>query len=440
MRIAVVGCGYLGATHSAALAVLGHQVVGYDVDEARIEALRRRQAPMYEPGLQKLLAELPTESLSFTTAPRDLDGCDVFFLCAGTPEQGDAGATNLDYLLAAFEAVLPSLRPGSLVVGKSTVPLGTAGGLHERLTERCPGALLAWNPEFLREGHAVEDSLHPDRLVYGVVDGDPAALAVLHEVYAGIEAEGCPVVVTDLPSAEVAKLAANCFLALKLSYINAVAELCENGGAEVADVAEVIGRDPRIGPAFLGSGIGFGGGCLPKDLRALAHRADELAATGLSGLLRAAEAVNDSSRARLVDLVVREVEPGARIAVLGAAFKPDSDDVRSSPALAVAAELDRRGYEVVVTDPIALANAAQYCPGPVYEPDLGTALSGSSAVLLLTEWPQYAELDPHYAAGLVASQRMYDGRKALPTERWRSAGWRMHSTGSPREVGETSYV
>jgi UDPglucose 6-dehydrogenase len=437
MRITVIGCGYLGAVHAACMAKLGHEVTGIDVDEAKIEALSAARAPFYEPGLEELLEEVQsTGRLSFTSDMSAAAGSAVHFVCVGTPQKKGENAADLTYVDAAVTALLPHLSPGDVVVGKSTVPVGTAGRLAELLETQDSSVHLVWNPEFLREGHAVADTLHPDRLVYGVPDGseDHPSVAVLDAVYSAPLTAGTPRLVTDHPTAELVKTAANSFLATKISFINAMAELCEAAGADVTRLADAIGMDDRIGRKFLNAGIGFGGGCLPKDIRAFMARAGELGADQALTFLREVDAINMRRRTRVVELT-RELCAGSllgkRITVLGAAFKPESDDVRDSPALSIAAQLQLQGAVVTVTDPKALSNAARRFPELHYEADTEKAVEKADALLLLTEWREYVKLDPYALAGLVTSPRVLDGRNVLDPGKWRAAGWNYRGLGRP---------
>ncbi|MFS0886846.1 UDP-glucose dehydrogenase family protein [Aeromicrobium sp. 179-A 4D2 NHS] len=435
MRISVIGCGYLGAVHAASMAELGHEVVGIDVDPAKVESLAAGRAPFFEPGLPELLERtLETGRLRFTTDFADAAGAEVHFLCVGTPQKSGEFAADLQYVDGAFAELLAIVGPGAVIAGKSTVPVGTAERLAARLEEVQPEATLVWNPEFLREGFAVKDTLHPDRLVYGVPDGAEGerATAVLDEVYARILAEGTPRLVMDPSTAQLVKVAANSFLATKISFINAMAELCERTGGDVTSLADAIGLDERIGRKFLNAGLGFGGGCLPKDIRAFMARAGELGADQTLSFLREVDAINTRRRVRMVDLA-REVCGGSflgqRITVLGASFKPNSDDIRDSPALNVAEQLRLQGAMVRVTDPAALANAKSSYPNLVYVEDVEEALTGADLVLILTEWEQYRELDPEKAGELVAQRRVLDGRNAIDPAAWRAAGWTYRALG-----------
>jgi len=435
VKISVIGCGYLGAVHAASMAELGHEVVGVDVDRHKIAALSHAQPPFYEPGFEELLARtLSTGRLRFSTEFADAAGSAVHFVCVGTPQKRGEYAADLHYVQEATESLIEVLAPGDLVVGKSTVPVGTAAELAELVDGKVPGALLAWNPEFLREGFAVHDTLHPDRLVYGLPsgpDGDTAH-ALLDEVYAEIVGRGTPKVETDYATAEMVKTAANSFLATKISFINAMAELCEATGADVKLLADAIGYDDRIGRKFLNAGLGFGGGCLPKDIRAFMARAGELGADQALTFLREVDNINMRRRIRMVELA-REVCDGSllgkRVAVLGAAFKPDSDDIRDSPALNVAAQLQLQGAVVRVTDPAAVENSRLEWPHLDFADTPEEAAQRADLVLLLTEWRQYRELDPVAFGRVVAKKRVLDGRNALDRDAWESAGWAYRALG-----------
>ncbi|AOY70084.1 UDP-glucose 6-dehydrogenase [Arthrobacter sp. ZXY-2] len=437
MRISVIGCGYLGAVHAACMAKLGHEVVGIDLDGRKVADLSSAVAPFYEPGLEALLREVQdTGRLSFSTDMAQAEECDVHFICVGTPQKKGENGADLSYVDAALGTLLPFLSVGDIVVGKSTVPVGTASKLAQQVADQAPGVHLVWNPEFLREGHAVADTLQPDRFVYGVPGGaeDHVAVQKLDAVYETPLSLGTPRLVMDLPTAELVKTAANSFLATKISFINAMAELCEAAGADVTRLADAIGLDDRIGSKFLQAGIGFGGGCLPKDIRAFMARAGELGADQALTFLKEVDAINMRRRSRVVELT-RELCGdgllGKRIAVLGAAFKPNSDDVRDSPALSIAAQLQLQGATVTVTDPKALRNASQRFPELQYVHDVDTAVLGADVVLLLTEWQEYRELDPYTLKESVATARILDGRNVLDPAKWREAGWQYRGLGRP---------
>lgn len=437
MRISVIGCGYLGAVHAACMAKLGHDVVGIDVDERKVSDLANARAPFFEPGLEQLLLEVQdTGRLTFTTDISAAAGSDVHFICVGTPQKKGENGADLTFVDAAVYGLIPFLSPGDLIVGKSTVPVGTAGRLSEIVLERVEDVDVVWNPEFLREGHALADTLSPDRLVYGVRDGDEENPSVsrLDEVYKSSLDSGTPRIVTDHATAELVKAAANSFLATKISFINAMAEVCEAAGADVTLLADAIGMDDRIGRKFLNAGIGFGGGCLPKDIRAFMARAGELGADQALTFLREVDAINMRRRTKVVELS-RDLCDGSllgkRITVLGAAFKPESDDVRDSPALSIAAQLQLQGAVVTVTDPKALDNARRRFPELHYEADVDIAMEKSDALLLLTEWQEYRNLDPYEVASVVTSRRILDGRNILEASKWREAGWIYRGLGRP---------
>jgi len=430
--ISVIGTGYLGATHAACMADLGFQVIGVDTDPVKVAALAEGRLPFFEPDLEPLVRKhVEHATLRFTTDVAAAAAADVHFLCVGTPQRRGGLGADLGAVHAVAAALAPHLRRDCLVVGKSTVPVGTAADVAGILRAAAPagdGVHLAWNPEFLREGRAVEDTLHPDRLVFGVTD--TRDLDVLRTVYADALAAGVPEVVTDLPTAELVKAAANSFLATKISFINAMAEICDAAGADVLLLTEALAHDSRIGGQFLRPGLGFGGGCLPKDIRAFVARAEELS-VGLP-ILREVDAINVRCRQRAVDLATEELGgsvAGRTVAVLGAAFKPGSDDVRDSPALAVAAALHERGTHVRVHDPKARVAAARLVPELDHVGTVAAACTDADLVLLATEWPQYVELDPAHLAALVRGLRVVDTRHALDAERWRAAGWRYRAPG-----------
>lgn len=434
MRLSVIGCGYLGAVHAAAMASIGHEVVGIDVDERKIASLSRGEAPFFEPGLPEILAEgIASGRLRFSTNIADAAGSAVHFVGVGTPQKRDGYAADLTFVHAAFDALLPHLAEGDIVAGKSTVPVGTAAELAPRVAET--GAVLVWNPEFLREGWAVQDTIDPDRLVAGVPEGEAGERAadILREVYHPSVTKGAPFIVTDYATAELVKVSANAFLATKISFINAMAEIADVTGADVTTLADAIGHDARIGRRFLGAGIGFGGGCLPKDIRAFSARAEELGKGESVAFLREVDAINLRRRDHAVALVVEALDGvvnGKRIAVLGAAFKPHSDDIRDSPALDVAVRLKGLGADVVVTDPAALDNAARVHPQLTYEADRDRALTGADAVVLVTEWDEYRrELSPEHAASLVSGRTIVDGRNCLDPAAWKAAGWTYRGMG-----------
>jgi UDPglucose 6-dehydrogenase len=410
---------------------LGFQVVGIDTDQGKVDLLSSGNLPFYEPGLDSLLAsEIKTGRLTFTTDFSAAADADVHFICVGTPQSKEGLAADLTFVKSAIAAIAPFLKDGALVIGKSTVPVGTAQALRDILTISAPHADLAWNPEFLREGFAIEDTLRPNRLVVGVVND--RAENILKEVYQPIIDLGTPWIRADLPTAELVKVAANSFLATKISFINAMAEVCEAAGGDVTVLAKAIGYDPRIGSRFLQAGIGFGGGCLPKDIRAFMARAEELGADQALEFLREIDAINLRARQRVIDVVRADLSEDLsqyKIAILGATFKPDSDDVRDSPALDIAAQLQAAGATIVVHDPKGIEPARKRFPHLDYAERVTDCVKGADAILHLTEWKEYRELDPAVIGQLVKSKFLIDGRNALDREKWRAAGWRVHALG-----------
>ncbi|MFE0103223.1 UDP-glucose dehydrogenase family protein [Streptomyces sp. NPDC059009] len=436
-KITVIGTGYLGATHAAAMAELGFEVLGLDVVPEKIEMLQRGEVPMYEPGLEELLRkhvagiEGASGRLRFTMDWAEVGAFgDVHFVCVNTPQKHGEYACDMSYVDAAFASLAPHLAADALVVGKSTVPVGSAERLAELLPE---GAELAWNPEFLREGLAVQDTLHPDRIVVGVTS--ERAEKLLREVYATPIAEGSPFISTDFPTAELVKTSANSFLATKISFINAMAEVCEAAGGDVVKLAEALGHDDRIGKKFLRAGIGFGGGCLPKDIRAFMARAGELGADQALTFLREIDSINMRRRGQMVEMAREALGGGSflgkRVAVLGATFKPDSDDVRDSPALNVAGQIHLQGGQVTVYDPKGMANARRLFPTLGYADSALDAVRGADVVLHLTEWHEFRELDPAGLATVVGRPLILDGRNALDPTVWREAGWTYRAMGRP---------
>ena len=439
-RVTVFGTGYLGATHAAAMAEIGHEVLGVDIDAAKIAKLEAGEVPFYEPGLDVLLKRnIAAGRLRFTTSYEEAAAWgDVHFLGVGTPQRRGEYAADLRFVNSVVETLAPLVTKPAVIFGKSTVPVGTAANLGEMARELSPvgaGLEVAWNPEFLREGFAVEDTLRPDRLVLGVDRDNPGrAEAVLREVYAPILANNPPFIITDLATAELVKVAANSFLATKISFINAMAELCEAAGADVTVLADAIGHDARIGRRFLNAGVGFGGGCLPKDIRAFMARAGELGADQALSFLREVDNVNMRRRIRVVDMA-REMVGGSllgtRVAVLGAAFKPDSDDIRDSPALNIAGQLQLQGATVNVFDPKAMENARREFPTLGYSASCEEACQGADLVLVLTEWKQFRELTPTDLNKLVRKRLILDGRNCLDPQMWRGAKWTYRGMGRP---------
>ena len=434
LTVGVMGLGYLGAVHTACMAALGHTVIGYDIDARKVDALRTAEAPFFEPGLEDMLARTHGDNLLFTKDVVDLKSCDVVFIGVGTPQQEGETTADTSYVFAAIDAVAEILDGPTVIVGKSTVPVGTSVLIDARLAEIAPDKDIevAWNPEFLREGHAVDDTLTPDRLVFGV--SSPRAEDMLHRVYATPLAAGTPLIVTDRPTAELVKVAANSFLATKISFINAMAELCEVGGGDVGALADAIGYDDRIGRKFLNAGLGFGGGCLPKDIRAFIARAHELDADKALVFLRAIDDVNLRQRSRVVEMVRTACGGsfiGKRVAFLGMTFKPDTDDIRDSPALNVAGQVNLQGASIVVTDPEGLDNVRRLLSTIHTAPTALEACVKADVVVLGTEWQCYVDLDPVELGTVVRNKHIVDGRNVLDPARWRKAGWTYRGIGRP---------
>lgn len=444
MRISVIGCGYLGAVHAACMAELGHQVVGYDIDPAKIAKLSKGIAPFHEEGLPELLERhVASGQLRFTTDPTEIGQAQIHFIGVGTPQREGHLAADMSYVDAAVKTIIDNARPEDspvLVAGKSTVPVGTAQEIAQCLKESGKDFVLAWNPEFLREGHAVHDTLSPDRLVYGLPEDPEAgaiARAMLDECYAGPLAAGTPLVVANYPTAELVKVAANSFLATKISFINAMAELCEATGGDVTRLAEAIGYDDRIGAKFLQAGIGFGGGCLPKDIRAFMARAGELGVDQALTFLREVDDINMRRRDHAVALAERVVGGrlvGKRVAVLGVTFKPDTDDLRDSPALDIATRLWARGAELAVVDPAAAKQLRLHRPDLNIPDTVEEAVKEADVVMVLTPWKQFIELDPNKLRDCVGSPNIIDGRNVLDPHAWRAAGWNYFGMGRSASI------
>jgi len=435
-RISVIGTGYLGATHAAAMAEMGFEVIGVDTDPAKAAALSEGRVPFFEPGLPELIRKhVASGRLRFTTDVAEATALsDVHFICVGTPQQRGSNAANLSYVEDATASVARNLTHDGLIVGKSTVPVGTAERLRGIIADAVPAGIdaeLIWNPEFLREGKAVADTLTPDRIVIGGVS--PRSEATMRQVYAQPLATGTPIVVCDLATAELVKVSANAFLATKISFINAIAEVCEAAGADVSVLADALGHDVRIGRQFLNAGLGFGGGCLPKDIRALIHRSRELGATKAADLLQQVDEINMSQRQEVIERALEACGGSVlnrRIGVLGAAFKPLTDDVRDSPALNVAAALHLRGAQVVIYDPEATETAQRMFPTLTYSDSVEEAATGADVLLVLTEWDEFTAIDPMALRERVAAPVIIDARNCLDADRWRAAGWALTGLGS----------
>lgn len=440
MRCTVFGTGYLGATHAACMAELGHDVLGVDIDPGKVAKLSDGVTPFYEPGLEAVLRRnLDAGRLRFTTSYTEAaDHADVHFLGVGTPQKKGEYAADLKYVHAVVDTLAPLVTRPCVIVGKSTVPVGTAAALGERARALSTVDIeVAWNPEFLREGYAVRDTLRPDRLVLGV-DGSreraPWVRELIDELYADLLAAEVPFLLTDLATAELVKVSANAFLATKISFINAVSEVCEATGADVTVLADALGYDERIGRRFLNAGAGFGGGCLPKDIRAFMARAGELGADHALAFLREVDNINMRRRTKIVDMAARACGGsllGANVAVLGAAFKPESDDVRDSPALNVAGMIQLHGAVVTVYDPKALENSRRVFPTLSYATSIREACERADVILVLTEWQEFAGLRPQDLDSVVRTRSIIDGRNCLDKAAWRSAGWVYAGLGTP---------
>lgn len=432
MKMTIIGMGYLGATHAACMAELGHEVLGVETDVNRLRAIAAGSVPFYEPGLSELLAKhFASGRLRVTDSYSEAASwANVIFLAVGTPQKRGDNSADLSHVYAAVESLLPLLAKDSVILGKSTVPVGTCEQLADRandLAKESVNVEVAWNPEFLREGHAIDDTLHPDRIVIGMSDGGSAD-AVAREIYHVAIAAGTPYLVMDTASAEMVKVAANAFLATKISFINAIADVCQASGANVSKIADALGHDDRIGRKFLNAGIGFGGGCLPKDIRAFIARAGELGVGDSVAFLREVDLLNMRRRTRIVDSA-RQLCDGRllnkRVAVLGAAFKPDSDDVRDSPALNIAGQLQLQGAQVSVYDPKAIDNSRSIFPTLDYQTNILSACEDADLTLVLTEWREFVEFDPQKIASVVRTPTVVDGRLCLPRASWEAAGWRV---------------
>ena len=410
------------------MASLGHEVIAVDIDSQKIALFNQGVVPFFEPGLTELLSKVKRSNLTFSTNFSDISECEIHFLCIGTPQSEDGLQADLRALESAFSSVIKIAKSGSIIVGKSTVPVGTAERFAVTLNKSHPDVLLNWNPEFLREGHAIADTLKPNRIVIGArTEKEAEKLATF---YREISPEA-PLFITNFPTAELVKVSANAFLATKISFINAMSEVADATGADVSLLADAIGADDRIGRKFLGAGIGFGGGCLPKDIRAFLARADELGLSESLQFLREFDLINQRARVRAVAMALKELgaPKGKKVAVLGAAFKPDSDDVRDSPALEIAETLHTLGAHVVVHDPRALESAAEKIPELTYSNSIEETLTGADLTMHLTEWTNYRDLDPMIIRKLVNIPTIFDGRNVLDATKWQSAGWKLLALG-----------
>ncbi|MFB7667093.1 UDP-glucose dehydrogenase family protein [Kitasatospora sp. NPDC056138] len=438
MRVSVIGCGHLGIPHAAGMAHLGHEVLGVELDRSKVDRLNRGQAPIHEAGLPELLEKhTGSGQLRFTTSIAEAaDFADVHFLAVGTPIDADGRSYDPGQVFGAARALAPLLTRPCTIIGKSTVTVGTTAHLTrlvQRLAPAGKAVQVVWNPEFLREGHAVQDTLHPDRLVAGLTT--PEAEETVREVFAPVLADGVPLIVTTPETAELIKGAANTFLGLKVSFINAVADMCTAAGADVLTLVRALGLDPRIGTGGMQPGIGYGGGCLPKDVRAFTASADHLGATDAVVLLRAAEQINENrpdTALRMIETALGRPVGGARITVWGASFKAGTDDVRESPSLALAGLLHRRGAHITVHDPHANGAAIVRHPELDYADDLTASCQDAEVIVIGTEWPQFRDVEPAVLQNRVAARLLVDLRNVLDAGPWREAGWTVHQLGRPQ--------
>ena len=432
MKVTVIGLGYLGATHAVAMAELGHEVIGIEPDSQKLSSLAQGILPFHEPGLDAALPRaISSGRLKFQSEHNEASAsADLHFICVGTPQTKGSDAADTSYVVAAAKELAAWIKPTAVVAGKSTVPVGTAANLKSAMDEIAGFDVhLAWNPEFLREGTALEDSLRPDRIVVGT--WSQHSVDVLREVYAPIIATGTPFLELDVPTAELVKVAANAFLATKISFINAMAEVAEVSGADAVSLAKAIGYDDRIGSKFLRTGIGFGGGCLPKDIRGFVARAEELGVGSAVEFLKDVDAVNLRRRDKVVELAKQELGQlaGKSVTMLGISFKPDSDDLRDSPALEISQRLTALGAKVIVHDPVSLTPLATRSPELIREENVIEAVRGAELVILGTEWKQYREIDPQELASVVKVKSIIDGRNVLNVAKWQAAGWRVIALG-----------
>jgi UDPglucose 6-dehydrogenase len=437
MRMSVIGCGHLGATHAACMASLGHEVIGVDIDADKVSLLNSGKGWFHEPDLDPMLANCIEQGrLRFTTDFAEAaEFAAVHFIGVATPGHPD-GSYDMSQLRAAVSSLVPHLRGNCLIIGKSTVSPGTAAALQSMvdglLTPGQARVEVGWNPEFLREGCAVADTLRPDRIVAGT--SSASAADIIREIYRPQTDAGIPLLVTDLPTSELAKGAANAFLATKISFINAMADICAATGADVSALAHSLGLDPRIGHAFLRAGIGYGGACLPKDVRGLGSFAQGIGAQNAALLLGAVDAVNQTRIGQAVSLVTETVGEvaGSRVAVWGASFKAGTDDVRDSAGLLIAEQLRALGATVTVYDPMSSGNAMVAYPELGYADSAVTAAASADVLVVTAAWAEFAQVDAAEVARVVACKAVVDVCQGIDIASWRGAGWQVCSlTGVP---------
>lgn len=432
MDVAVIGTGHVGLITAVSMSVAGHRVVATDVDEDKIARLSKGEPHFFEPGLvESLEMQLATGRLHFSSDPTETVGnAQVVFICVGTPPRAD-GEANLVAMESAASMIARHARRAPVVVEKSTVPAGTADRVRHTMQRESGGTQfeVVSNPEFLREGSALHDSLHPDRIVVGA-ESD-LAFDVMRRLYEPITSQGCRLIEVDRATAELAKHTSNAFLALKISFANALARLSERAGADVTAIVDVMGSDPRIGPAFLSAGLGYGGFCFPKDVAALERLSSRLGYP--FPLLREVARLNDEA----VEAVALKIEEalwnleGKRVAMLGLAFKPQTDDVRFSPALALARILMQRGAEVVGYDPQAIEEAAREVPEMQFASDAYEAVDGAHCAVVATEWGEFLELDLSALRARMAYPVIVDGRNLFDPAEMVAAGFSYYSVGRP---------
>jgi UDPglucose 6-dehydrogenase len=437
MRIAMVGAGYVGLVSGACFAEFGVDVCIVDTDAAKVAALREGRIPIYEPGLDKLVVDNARDGrLRFTTELAEaVRGAEAVFLAVGTPSRRGDGHADLSYVFAAAEQVAQAAEAPLVLVTKSTVPVGTGARIKALVSQARPGLeiAVASNPEFLREGSAISDFMRPDRVVIGTEAGavGERALSVLKRLYRPLYLFETPIVATAIETAELIKYAANAFLATKITFINEIADLCEKVGADVHDVARGIGLDGRIGRKFLHPGPGYGGSCFPKDTLALARTAQDYGAP--VRLVETTIAVNEARKAQMAERIIAACGgslAGKTIAVLGLAFKPETDDMRDSPALVVVPKLVEAGATVRAFDPAAMANAQPLLPQAVhYTGGVAEAAEGADALVLLTEWNEFRALAPARLKAMMRGELLLDLRNVYDPEAMRAAGFRYSSIG-----------
>ncbi|WP_374374121.1 UDP-glucose/GDP-mannose dehydrogenase family protein [Dongia sp.] len=435
MRVAMIGVGYVGLVSGACFSEFGHDVVCIDSDAGRIAGLERGEIPIYEPGLDELVARNRAAGrLRFTTDLKvAMDGAEAVFIAVGTPSRRGDGHADLSYVYQAARDISAQLKNYAVIVTKSTVPVGTGREVERIIHAARPDAEfdVASNPEFLREGSAIGDFMRPDRIVIGTES--ERAKEILRRIYRPLSLRETPLLFADLETAELIKYAANAFLALKISYINQISDLCEKVGADVHDVARGIGLDGRIGPKFLHPGPGYGGSCFPKDTNALMHTAREVGAP--LSLVEATVSYNEARKSDMAERVLALLDgnaKGKRVAILGLTFKPNTDDMREAPSLTILPRLRAAGIEVTAHDPAGMEEARKLMPDVIYCEDAYETLAGADALVLLTEWNAYRGMDIRRMHGLMRQPLVIDLRNVYRSREMRRAGFTYHSLGRPK--------